>query len=419
MKPLVKAKSIHENRVRFFLSPEFSEQYINEPLALSYPKEIVLADLPSSIVEIPLITNAIATIWFSGQRYTIDEMDEDLYYSLQSIKEFYRRFFYNTRWDGELTPGKLVKNQMRGKDTRSASMFTGGVDSTCTALRHLEERPALISLNEPHEQAVAWATSHNLTINTISTNYFDFLNLSYLNKASVDITKWFWDTTMGLAWVGMSAPLLYAKGISQFYIPSGFTWRSFIFPDGQTIEQPASPLIDENLSPMGLRVYHDDFLMTRTDKIKCISRLCSQHNIPKPQLVVCTHHQRSSTTYTHCNKCFKCYITMLDILAIGERLQDYGFSLPEEEFITNFQSYFTAATLRPDGMYAAYRDTQRYLKNNIDTLPQTHRAFYDWYCSIDLWEKADTTTTRPLRATPFSWNDYADLYPGVSNYLDR
>ncbi len=419
MKPLVKAKSIHENRIRFFLSAEFSKHYINEPLALTYPREIVLANLPSSIVEIPLITNAIATIWFSGETYIIDEMDEDLYHSLGKIKEFYRRFFYNTRWDGELIPGKLVKNRIRKHDIRSASMFTGGVDSTCTVLRHFDEHPALISLNEPHEQAAAWAANHNLTIHKIKTNYSDFLNLSYLNKASIDITKWFWDTTMGLSWVGMSAPLLYAKGIPKLYIPSGFTWRSFMFPDGQTIEQPASPVIDENLSPIGLHVTHDDFFMTRTDKIKLISNFCSQHNLPKPQLVVCTHHGRANTSYTHCNTCFKCYITMLDILAIGDRLRDYGFTLSEKEFITQFQSYFNTTTLRPDGVYAAFLDTQRYLKSNIDTLPQTHRAFFDWYCSIDLWARADKSTARPLRANPFNWSDYADLYPGVKKYIDE
>ena len=68
------------------------------------------------------------------------------------------------------------------------------------------------------------------------------------------------------------------------YIPSGFTWQSFIFPDGQTLRQPASPLIDENLSPMGLRVKHDMFSMTRTDKIKFISTFCSENRSQNPNL---------------------------------------------------------------------------------------------------------------------------------------
>ena len=109
---------------------------------------------------------------------------------------------------------------------------------------------------------------------------------------------------------------------------------------------------------------------------------------------------------------------MLDILAVGDRLHDYGFSLSEQEFIAQFRPYFDTTSLRPDGVYAAFLDTQRYLQKHIDVLPQTYRPFYDWYLSINLWERADTSTNRPLRTTPFRWSDYQDLYPGVSNYVD-
>ena len=61
---------------------------LNNPLHLSYPQGIDLQDLPPSIVDIPLITNVIPVIWLSGKEYTIEEMDEDLYYSLIKIKDF-------------------------------------------------------------------------------------------------------------------------------------------------------------------------------------------------------------------------------------------------------------------------------------------------------------------------------------------
>mgnify|MGYP003529589934 CR=1 FL=1 len=96
IEPLIQAKSIHKNSVRYFLSKEFSEKYVNQPLHLTYPEAINLGNLPNSIVEIPLITNVMPVIWISGKEYGIEEMDEDLYYSLIKIKEFYKRFFYNT-----------------------------------------------------------------------------------------------------------------------------------------------------------------------------------------------------------------------------------------------------------------------------------------------------------------------------------
>lgn len=412
---LVRARAIDKNSVRFYLSADFSKKYVRTSLSLSYPQEIDLETLPPSIVDIPLIANIIAVIWLSGNEYTIEEMDEDFYYSLIKVKEFFKRFFYTTSWQGELKPERLVKNTVSHKGAQSAALFSGGLDSTTTVLRHFDENLELISFNDPHQNAVDFAKVHHFNLHTIYMNYYNFLKLTTLDKATKDITKWFWDTSMGLAWVGAAAPLLYAKGIPLLYIPSGFTWQSFIFPDGQTLRQPATPLIDENLSPMGLSVKHDIFTMTRTDKIKFISDFCSERTIQKPQLVVCTYHKRGDTAYTHCNRCVKCYITMLDILAIGEKLSDYGFTMSEQKFIAEFTLYLETLVMRRGGTYTACRDTQKYLKQNIEQLPQKYRSFYDWFLALDLLAMIDTTSSRPLRTIPFSWDYYQDLYPVLRN----
>lgn len=408
--PLIRAKSLNKNSVCFYLSPEFSKKYVRQSLLLSYPLEISLDELPPSIVDIPLITNVIAVIWFSGQEYTIEEMDEGLYYSLIKVKEFFKRFFYNTSWHGELKPGRLVKNISPKTTYQVAALFSGGVDSTTTVLRHFDENLILISFNDAHKNAIDFAKMHRFNFYTIYMNHYNFLKLASLDKATIDISKWFWDTSMGLAWVGAAAPFLYAKGIPLLYIPSGFTWQSFIFPDGQTLQQPACPLIDENLSPAGLEVKHDIFTMTRTDKIKFISNFCTERKISKPQLVVCNQHTRFNTSYLHCNRCFKCYLTMLDILAIGEDIRDYGFTLSVEGFISQFRTYIEKLKMRRGGTYVACYDTQNYLKQNIEKLPQAYRTFYDWFISIDLWAMIDKSSKRPPRAVPFNWDDYQDLY---------
>lgn len=415
--PLIRARLVTGNRLRFHLSPGFSQAYVSQPLLLYYPPDIDLSELPQSIIDIPLITNVIAVIWLSGKVYTIEEMDEGLYHSLDKIKAFFERFFYNTAWEGELKPQRLVKNTLPEITVRSAALFTGGLDSTTTVLRHFDERPTLISFNDAHVSAVDFAKTHQLELCKIGTNFRSFLNLAVLDKISIDISKWFWDTSMGLSWAGMAAPFLYAKGIPQLYIPSGFTWQSFIFPDGQTLQQPASPLIDENLSPAGLQVYHDTFTMTRTDKVEFISTFCRGRNIPIPQLIVCTRHRKSDTTYTNCNQCTKCNLTMLDIMAVGEQLEDYGFKFTEAEFITQFQAYMAKLKMRRGGTYVACNDTQNYLKRNLERLPQSRRPFYGWFLSLDLWSMVDEPLNRPLRTRPFDWLDYTDLYPGVGQSL--
>lgn len=114
-------------------------------------------------------------------------------------------------------------------------------------------------------------------------------------------------------------------------------------------------------------------------------------------------------------------LTMLDILAIGEDLSDYGFTVTEPEFTLQLKSYMDNLKMRRGGTYAALKDTQNYIKQNIDSLPQARRPFYDWFISIDLWALVDQSiedsSKRPLRASPFNWKDYSDIYPGIEEFV--
>ena len=94
--------------------------------------EVDVRKLPPTIVDVPLITYVIAIIWISGKEYTIDEMDEDLYTSLIKVKEFFKRYFCNTSWDGELKPKRLVKNTPPKIGSRPAMLYTAGLNSTTT-----------------------------------------------------------------------------------------------------------------------------------------------------------------------------------------------------------------------------------------------------------------------------------------------
>ncbi len=406
---LIVSKTFENGGVRFHLTDEFNQKYVNQDFFLAYPKEVNLQELPPSIVEVPLIMNLIAVVWFSGEEYTIDEMDEDLYYSLIKIKEFHKRYFCNTSWKGELKPKRLVKNIPPKRDTRPAMLFTAGLDSTATLFRHFDENPHLISFNNPNEIAVGFAKKHHFDFHTIYVNHEQFLKRGYLNNVSCDILDWLWDTSMGLAWVGITTPFLYAMGTPLLYIGSDTHWRANNFPDGKPMFRVANPIIDENLSPMGLQVKHDGFDMTRVDKVNCISAFCLARKMPKPKLAVCFQPRNSNQSTPNCNQCEKCNRTMFNILATGEDPRDYGFIHSPKMFIQQFRPFIT--NCKSDRVtYVLYRDIQEYLEKNIDALPQEHRLFYEWFLSLDLWKMVEEKP-RPDRERPFTWEDYRDLYP--------
>lgn len=110
---------------------------------------------------------------------------------------------------------------------------------------------------------------------------------------------------------------------------------------------------------------------------------------------------------------------MLDIMAIGDRLHEYGFTQPESEFIFGFKYYVEKVTMRRGGTYGALNDTQQYVKHNLEKLPRAYHSFFEWFASIDFESRLVTSSSRPLRSKSFKWSDYEDVYPGVKDYVDE
>ncbi len=52
------------------------------------------------------------------------------------------------------------------------------------------------------------------------SNYWSFLNLDALAKLSPEIQRWRLGAVEGLGWVGMTAPILFAKGYKTLLLPS-------------------------------------------------------------------------------------------------------------------------------------------------------------------------------------------------------
>ena len=189
-------------------------------------------------------------------------------------------------------------------------------------------------------------------------------------------------------------------------------WRAHLFDDGNVMHRATSPLIDENLSPSGLQVRHDPFNMTRVDKLNFITDFCLNRQLPIPKLAVCWQQRKPGQTTPNCNQCEKCYRTMCSIVAIGKDPREFGFSLSPKKLIPQFKAFIKDFKTKTRMTYTFYRDIQEYTVNNIRRLPSEYRPFYRWFISLDLWKMVEEDP-RPLRSTPFSWEDYRDLYPAM------
>ncbi len=262
---LIASVTVSKHRVDVVPNAAFKQAYLIDDFFVEYANDIDLTKLDYSIVTMPFLMHVIAIVWISGEKYYIDSMDENLYRSLVTVREVFKKMYPRTSWSGQLIPRKLVPNTslVTQKDA-IALPFSTGLDSSYSSLKHLDKKQLLITewgrFDTPLDDLDLWNVlnqriasfaekfGHERTI--IRSNYRDILNCQRLDNISPDIDSWSDCTLEGLARAGLVAPILLTKGCSALYVASTFTWD---FP----YSYAANPFVDNNILFADVRIKHD------------------------------------------------------------------------------------------------------------------------------------------------------------------
>ena len=331
---LIEKVSVSRNKVSVTINKAFKAKYLKSNFFAEYDPNINLEHFDYSIVTMPFIMNAVSIVWISGNTYYVDEMDTELYYSLERVKKVFQTMYPRTSWDGELRARKLVHHpylMSESTQEKTAILFSGGLDSHASVFGHLDKKQLLITAwghwDLPLNEHELWQTRKKKTItfaqkfgneaSFIKSNYQAFLNWEYLSNITPEITKWRLGAVEGLGWAGLVAPILLAKGYPALRIASSHTWL-YPYPSA------SSPYIDNNIRFCGLRVIHDQYELTRVGKIELIARTCREKNIEKPFLKVCSFEKKSDK---NCCVCRKCLSTIIGFFAIGQDPKQYGMPI--------------------------------------------------------------------------------------------
>lgn len=334
---LMQRISVHKNRVDIVPHAGFKKQYLKADFFAQYDRDINLEAFDYSIQTMPFIMNVISIIWISDKIYYVDEMDTELYYAFERVKRVFKKMYPKTAWDGELRAHKLVAHQLPFAPhtrERTALLFSGGIDSTSSSFAHLDKKQLLITAwghwDLPLNEQSLWQTrtkkikafAHQFGNETsfIRSNYASFLNWEYLSNLTPEILKWRLGAVEGLGWAGLTAPILLTKQYPILRIASSHTWL-YPYPSA------ASPFVDNNLFFCGLRVMHDQFDMTREDKIAFICNTCKAKNIKPPFLKICSLEKKNDA---NCGTCRKCLSSAIGFLAINEDPRKYGIKVNEK-----------------------------------------------------------------------------------------
>ncbi len=392
---IIESMKVKRNRIEVRVNKSFAQKYLKKPhFFAEYNYDFDLSLLDNSIVSIPFVTSVIPIIWVSNTDYSIDSMDEDLYYALANIKNVFKLFYPSLSWSGNLVPKKLVKNSpVASSEKKIGIMFSGGLDSVSASFNHLGVKQTLITLHGldvPLNQPVMWknvqikvkeyAKKYGKENAFISTSYPTFINQQYLATLTPEIPRWSAYTSQAMALTGLAAPIMVLKGLQHIYMPATYT-VNHPYPYG------THPMIESKIKYAGIRATHE-LPLNRLEKIQHLSSIAKQRGIYKPYIRVCW---KNDITGGNCCNCEKCLRTINGILAVEENPMDFGFFVTLDQIAMRTKTYLADCQkgVSAKNPTSFWKVTQNYIKEKLAHGGYKHqssraRAYLKWFAYQDI-----------------------------------
>lgn len=325
-KIFIEKPEVVNNRIKYNykIEGEWVKYFNDEEFYIEYQENI--ENVPESVLVIPFICNIIPIAWLCDGTIYADELDESFYTQIDNIKKGYSEMYSDLTFKGNIIT-KPVKNNLLAKKYQSAAMFSGGVDAFYTYLKHIDEKPLLISIwgaDIKPDNNDGWSNvkNHLESINNefgddvsiVKSNFRTCTNTSELNKIIQPKYEWWHDMQHGIAIISHASPLAYLYGFKNLYIASSFTSEQ----KGSYV-CASDPTIDNYVHFVDSKTIHDGYDANRTEKVKYICQF-SKSNNKKIEPRVCW----ISDGGTNCCKCEKCYRTIYAIISCGNNPNNFG-----------------------------------------------------------------------------------------------
>lgn len=405
---LIEKLTVAKNKLCVTINKNFKKKYLTSNFFVEYGDDINLEQFDYSLQTLPFILNVLSLVWISGDDYQIEEMDEELYYSLKRIKKVFKIMYPKTRWKGRLIPKKLVSHEPLPKASdKIALLFSGGLDSTVSSFYHRDTPQLLITawgqsclpLDEQplwekvHKKMLDFAQRYGHENAFLKSNFYYFLDLSKLKKLSPEIVTWRINAIEDIGWTGLIAPILATKGITSLYIAASEHWH---VPFGSAM----NPYIDGNIRYAGMRVHHDLFSMSRFDKITYLVDLCTRGIVEKPQLLIC----QKPGDIINCTACEKCCLTSVLFIAAGAQPHEYGIPLNQSQASSHLKKHISSQSSFDGTNLWQYKELQK------EVVEKSLKPLL-WLKDIDFSTKTAYNLKPGSKA--FDWADLHALFPSI------
>jgi len=339
-----------DNLKNYFLTNNFEVEY-----------DVSIKNVEDSILSIPALSFMIPIAWPTGADIYLEKIDKTYFESIHKIGSILKKWYPKFPFSTKIYSKKLIRNTFKNKEY--ALLFSGGVDSLSSYIRHKERKPILISVNgfrlplpeyENYKKLEAWLGNfvkmENLDTHFIKTNYAENIKRQLLTK---EYRNWFMIiATYSPILLGLCAPLTAISKIGTIFIASSHT-SDFQY-------EGFHPLIDNQIRWGDIKVIHDGYELSRLEKIKCYLK-----NYPKYHryLRACSN---SRYLEYNCGNCEKCLRTITSLILEDQDPKEYNFKIGNDviEKIENILVHISTRMYFHNFFY--WKDVKKHIPEHID-----------------------------------------------------
>lgn len=393
--PLELIQKIHVEHSSIEIVPhEFKNSFYRFTFKMEVENnEIDLRNLNHTIITIPFILSSLPFIWGSEKTFIIDEIDQDLYTSIERLNIIFKLFYPTHSWSGKLLAKKTIKNNPPHQTT-PAVLFSHGLDSVSASFERIEEPQTLITVcgndidlgdsttwEKVKKECIEYATLFNKKNIFIRSNCRFFCHTKKLSEWCRQIYNPWSSALSSFGLAGLAAPLAAIMGHSTILMGSTRT-SDFPHPLG------SHPLLDNNISFCGITVHHAQPEYDRVKKIKVIAQQVQRQKSTYPFLRVCFTDQKKSKG-NNCGSCSRCLRTIMEIIAANERPEHFGFNNDVLTSLEPFYALFKGPKLS-GGEIWHWMCVQKHIKELLSQPACIYKnnteltAFLEWLIAADL-----------------------------------
>ncbi|MEV6597211.1 hypothetical protein AB0M36_10155 [Actinoplanes sp. NPDC051346] len=385
--------TIAGNRISVPLRPgRAAARYFREREIWVEYRDVDLGEVDPAVAVIPALGVVIPIALACGGTVHVPEVDEVFADGAEAIARTLRTMYPHLSDRPFQLTGVRRPTTSAPAENRAAMLYSGGVDSITTLLRHREEVDCIVTvwgadvelgntaLWDHLSSIVTAAPARPRTRHVVArSNLREALDELRLNRdfdRGFASTNWWGAVQHGLALTSLVAPVAVRLGLGRVLVSSSHS-VGFRVPWG------SNPELDSLVRWSGGRVEHDGFELDRQDKVSRVVApwLAQGHKLT---LAVCYQLDRDGAG-VNCGRCEKCMRTISGLLAAHVDPHDGGLPF-DAESLASWRSRLEEGDTRfgPNELFM-WQGIQRALRGG-EQLFEAHgsAAYLAWLKDFDL-----------------------------------